>query len=86
MQRGQPPKVELLSKLLRHCPQNVNCSSTSSSLSFTTSSLHVTGTATGVVRGWERLLVVVVMLVVREELTLAMLDTTGSVELTAGAG
>ena len=38
------------------------------------------------VGGWERLKVVLVTVVVREELTLAILDTTGSVEHTDVAG
>ena len=79
MQSGQQPKTELLSNLLRHCPQKVNCSSmaSSSSLSFTSSSLHIVGATTDVLGACERLVVMVVVLV--------MEDTTDSVEHTAGA-
>ena len=86
MQSGQQPKTELLSTFLRHCPQKGNCSSmaSSSSLSFTSSSLHIVGATTDVLGACERLVVMVVVLVM-EELTLDMLDTTDSVEHTAGA-
>ena len=85
MQRGQQPKIESLSNGLRHCPQKVKFSSiSSSSLSITSSSLHVTAAATHVLGGCERLVVVVVVMLIREELMLDKLDTTDNVEHTVG--
>jgi hypothetical protein len=68
---------------LRHCPQKVKFSSiSSSSLSNTSSSLHVTAATTHVLGGCKRL---VVVMLIREELMLDKLDTTDNVEHTVGA-